>query len=206
MEGQISRLVQWIAKGKLVEDLEAQMVAAEAQRDHLRQELARARAAEPATGIDVLPAAVRKIVSALRGMLAAGQVEQVKSALSRLVTSIEVHEDPRPGRKRPGAKLEVRGNLEALLQLTGKVESGGSPGGILAPLTFHLPPRKISLHRRHASVCASDQQRRPGCGLKPAGCTSSQRQLLPTERLRAVSCPCDRYTAYGARHVRVSAG
>ena len=130
MEGQISRLVQWIAKGKLVEDLEAQMVAAEAQRDHLRQELARARAAEPATGIDVLPAAVRKIVSALRGMLAAGQVEQVKSALSRLVTSIEVHEDPRPGRKRPGAKLEVRGNLEALLQLTGKVESGGSPGGI----------------------------------------------------------------------------
>jgi hypothetical protein len=130
VEAQIGRLVQWIAKGKLVEDLEAQMVASEARRDHLRQELARARAAEPATGIDVLPAAVRKIVSDLRGMLAAGQVEQVKSALCRLVTSIEVHEGPRPGGKRPGAKLEVRGNLEALLQLTGKVTSGGSPGGI----------------------------------------------------------------------------
>jgi hypothetical protein len=28
------------------------------------------------------------------------------------------------------AKVEVRANLEALLQLTGKVESVGSPGGI----------------------------------------------------------------------------
>ena len=127
---QISRLVQWIAKGKLVEDLEAQMVAAEARRDHLRQELARARAAEPATGIDVLPSAVRKIVSDLRGMLEAGQTEKMKSALSRLVSSIEVHEDPRPGWKRPGAKLVVRGSLEALLQMTGQVTSVGSPGGI----------------------------------------------------------------------------
>ena len=81
-------------------------------------------------GIDVLPAAVRKIVSDLRGMLEAGQTEKVKSALSRLVTSVEVHEDPRPGRKRPGAKLLLRGNLEALLQMSGKVTSVGSPGGI----------------------------------------------------------------------------
>ena len=130
VEAQISRLVQWIAKGKLVEDLETQMMAAEARRDQLRRQLAGARAAASTEGIEMLPAAVRKIVSDLRGMLAAGQVEQVKSALSRLVTSIEVHEDPRPGRKRPGAKLEVRGNLQALLQLTGKVESVGSPGGI----------------------------------------------------------------------------
>ena len=130
VEAQIGRLVQWIAKGKLVEDLEAQMVAAEARRDHLRQELARARAAEPATGIDVLPSAVRKIVSDLRGMLEAGQTEKMKSALSRLVSSIEVHEDPRPGWKRPGAKLVVRGSLEALLQMTGQVTSVGSPGGI----------------------------------------------------------------------------
>ena len=42
-----------------------------------------------------------------------------------------MHEDPRPGRKRPGAKLLVHGSLEALLTLTGaKVTSGGSPGGI----------------------------------------------------------------------------
>jgi hypothetical protein len=78
----------------------------------------------------MLPAAVRKIVSNLRGMLEAGQTEKVKSALSRLVTSIEVYQDPRPGRKRPGAKLLVRGNLEALLQMSGKVTSDGSPGGI----------------------------------------------------------------------------
>ncbi len=61
------------------------------------------------------PDAVRRIISDLRGMLAAGQVEKVKSALSRLVSPIEVHEDPRPGRKRPGAKLVLRGSLEALL-------------------------------------------------------------------------------------------
>jgi len=84
--------------------------------------------------------------------------------LSRLVTSIEVHEDPRPGRKRPGAKLEVRGNLEALLTLTRKVESGGSPGGILPPLTFQLPPRVITLHRRHGSRGAPDEQRRAVVG------------------------------------------
>ena len=35
----------------------------------------------------------------------------------------------------PGAKLEVRGNLEALLHLTGKVESVGSPGALPHVLT-----------------------------------------------------------------------
>jgi hypothetical protein len=162
VEGQISRLVQWIAKGKLVEDLETQMMAAEARREHLRQELARGRAAEPPTGIDLLPAAVRKIVSDLRGMLEAGRVEDLKRILSRLVTCIEVHEDPRPKRKRPGAKLVVRGNLEALLTLTGaKVTSGGSPGGILTLLTFRLPPRCIRLPaRRHSGGLPRDQQLR----------------------------------------------
>ena len=76
----------------------------------------------------------------------------------------KVHEDPRPGRKRPGAKLEVRGNLEALLQLTGKVESVGSPGGILAPLTFQMPPRLIKLHLRHGSSGALEGQRRAAVG------------------------------------------
>ncbi len=131
VEAQISRLVQWIAKGKLVEDLETQMMAAEARREHLRQELATARAAEPPTGIAVLPAAVRKIVSDLRGMLKVGQVEKVKSALWRLVDRIEVHEVPRPGQKRPGARLVLRGSLAGVLQLvSGKVKRVGSPGGI----------------------------------------------------------------------------
>ena len=130
-EQEISRLVEWIAKGKLVGDLEQKMTAAEIRRDYLRRELARIRNTTASPGIDLLPSAVKRIVSDLREMLAAGQVEKVKSALSRLVTKIEVHEDPRPGRKRPGAKLVVRGNLEALLTLTGaKVTSGGSPGGI----------------------------------------------------------------------------
>ena len=164
VEAEIRRPVQWIARGKLVADLEAQMEAAEARRDHLRRELAQARAAKPPAGVDMLPTAVRKIVSDLRGMLAVGQVEQVKSALSRLVTSIEVHEDPRPGRKRPGAKLLVRGNLEALLQMSGEVTSDGSPGGIWAPLTFQMPPRVIRLHRRQAFAEDAFDGRRRAAG------------------------------------------
>lgn len=182
VEAQIGRLVQWIAKGRLVEDLEAQMAAAEARRDHLRHELSRAQAAEPPTGIDVLPTAVRKIVSDLRGMLRAGRVEDLKRVLSRLMTSIEVHEDQRPGRKRPGAKLVVRGNLEAMLQLTGKVTTGNSPGGILPPLTFQLPPRVIGLRRRGypSDGCRNEQARLAGgvpnlsrLQVGPRGCRSS---------------------------------
>jgi len=145
---EISRLVQWIAKGKLVEDLETEMMAAEARRDHLRRQLAQARAAQRPMDIDVLPAAVRRIVSDLRRMLAAGQVEKVKSALSRLVARIEVHEDPRPGWKRPGAKRVVRGSLEALLRLTGKAESVGSPGGILPGVAEETPPQVYVMRGR----------------------------------------------------------
>jgi hypothetical protein len=110
--------------------------------------------------IEVVPSAARKAVSDLRAMLAAGHVERVRSALSKLVTRIEVHEDPRPGRKRPGAKLEVKGNLQALLTLTGKAESGGSPGGICTLVTFQLPPRCIRLTAgRRGGRLLSDEQR-----------------------------------------------
>ena len=79
-------------------------------------------------------------------------------------TSIEVHEDPRPGRKRPGTKLVVRGNLEAMLQLTGKVTTGNSPGGILTLLTFRLPPRVIRLHRRQTRPDGFADERRRAVG------------------------------------------
>jgi len=55
---------------------------------------------------------------------------------------------PRPGRKRPGAKLVVRGSLEALLRLTGKVESVGSPGGIPTLLTIGTPAQEYRLWGR----------------------------------------------------------
>ena len=62
-------------------------------------------------------------------MLAAGQLEPVKSALRRLVGKIEVRGEEAPGRKRPGTVL--RGSLEAVLQLAGeRVKGCGSPGGI----------------------------------------------------------------------------
>jgi hypothetical protein len=60
-------------------------------------------------------------------------------------------------RERPEAKLMVRGSLEALLQLTGKVESVGSPGGIWTLVTLQTPPRECRLVGRHylpsSSVC-----------------------------------------------------
>ncbi len=75
--------------------------------------------------------AVRKIVSDLRKMLASGQLELVKSTLTRLVGKIEVHGEEVTGRKRPGAVLVLRGNLEAVLQMAEqKDKSVGSPGGI----------------------------------------------------------------------------
>jgi len=150
VEAEIVRLVEWIAKGRLVEDLERQMLAAEARRDHLRRELARARAVEPQGSVDMLPAAVRKIVSDLSGMLEAGRVDDLKRLLSRLVTRIEVHEDPRPGRKRPGACLLMQRNLRGELHLAGeKVTSGGSPGGILPLVTLADPVRVMSLQGHH---------------------------------------------------------
>jgi hypothetical protein len=82
-------------------------------------------------------------------MLAAGQTEKIKSALSRLVTRVEVHEDPRPGRKRPGAYLLLRGNLQAALQLAGeKGTSGCSPGGLRTLVTIQTPARGYRLQGR----------------------------------------------------------
>lgn len=131
VDGEIQRLVKAVAKGLLVEDLAEEMKAAETKRDRLRQEIAAAEGADLPAAINVLPATVRRMVSDLPRMLAAGQIEQVKSALKRLVGKIEVHGEERPGRKRPGAVLTLRGNLEAVLQLAHeKVKGCGSPGGI----------------------------------------------------------------------------
>jgi hypothetical protein len=71
---------------------------------------------------------------------------------------------PRPGRRRPGRRLMVRGNLEAALALTGaNVTSVGSPGGICALLTSELPPRVVSLWGRHSSRSGPVEQRRAVC-------------------------------------------
>jgi hypothetical protein len=94
-------------------------------------------------------------------MLAAGQVDQVKSALKRLIGKIEVHGEERPRRKRPGAVLVLRGILETVLRIAEeKVKGGNSPGGILTPLVFRLPPRRISLQSyRYARGEAVSEQR-----------------------------------------------
>ena len=160
VEGEIQRLVKAVAKGLLVEDLAAEMKAAETKRDRLRQEIAAAEGADLPAAINVLPATVRRIVSDLPRMLAAGQVEQVKSALKRLVGKIEVHGEERPRRKRPGAVLVLRGNLEAVLQMAEqKIKGVHSPGGILTPLIFRLPPRRIRLLDRHSHSSGLEQRR-----------------------------------------------
>jgi hypothetical protein len=154
-----------VAKGVLLDDLAAEMRAAEARRERLVQEIATAEGADAPAALTVLPATIRRLVSDLPAMLAAGQTEHVKSALMRLVGKIEVHGEDVPGRKRPGAVLVLRGNLEAALQLAAeKVKGCGSPGGILAPLTFQMPPRVIALHRPQGCSSASDGQRRAAIG------------------------------------------
>jgi len=86
-------------------------------------------------------------------MLAAGQLELVKSALTRLAGKIEVQGEEMPGRKRPGTVLVLRGNLEAALHLASeKVKGVHSPGGLLPPLGFQLPPRSIRLQPRRRGV------------------------------------------------------
>jgi hypothetical protein len=89
------------------------------------------RRTEAQPGLELMLATVRRAVTDLPTLLAAGQVERVRSALCRLVTRIEVDEEQRPGRKRPGARLLLQGNLQAALQLASEeVTSDGSPGGI----------------------------------------------------------------------------
>jgi site-specific DNA recombinase len=131
VEDEIANLVRAVAKGVLVEALTDEMRTAEARRNRIRQEIATAQKVDLPAALTVLPETVRRIVSDLPAMLAAGQMEQVKSALTRLVGRIEVHGEERPGRKRPGAVLVLQGNAEGILRLADeKVKIGNSPGGI----------------------------------------------------------------------------
>jgi site-specific DNA recombinase len=130
-EAEIQRLVKAIKQGVLVEELTEEMRAAQVRRDHLHQEIQATQGTGLPPGLAVLPDAVRQIVTDLPRMLAAGQMEKVKSVLKRLVGQIEVHEDAEPGEKRPGATLVYNGQMQGVLELVGKkVKGGHSPGGI----------------------------------------------------------------------------
>jgi hypothetical protein len=64
-----------------------------------------------------------------------------------------------------GVKLVVRGNLEAVLMLTGaKATSGGSPGGICPDVTMQTPPQEYRLQgrRSRADSPADERQRTTG--------------------------------------------
>jgi site-specific DNA recombinase len=130
-EGEIQRFLKAIGQGILVDDLAEEMRAAQTRRDRLRTEVAAAEGADLPEALLVLPSTIRKMVSDLPRMLAAGQVGQVKSVLKRLVGQIEVHGEPLPGRKRPGAVLVLPGYMDAVLRLAEqKIKGGNSPGGI----------------------------------------------------------------------------
>jgi hypothetical protein len=54
-EAEIARLVEWIAKGTLVDDLERRMLAAKEHREHLQRELARQSIVETPPELALLP-------------------------------------------------------------------------------------------------------------------------------------------------------
>ena len=99
-------------------------------------------------------------------------VHKVKSALSRLVTSIKFHEDPRPGRKRPGAVLVLRGNLEAVLQMAEqKIKGVHSPGGLRTLVTIETPARECRLQGRwYRPSNAAGEQRLAAYGSSRVSC------------------------------------
>jgi hypothetical protein len=126
----------------------------------LREELAsHGKATVPSSWLDDVPATVHAYVSDLRKLLDAGQVERVKAGLAALVKQIEVQEVPRPGARRPGARLVFRGNLAGAVALAnGKVKTDGSPGGSLPVRNSSLPqaekvtrlPKRMSRGRKVA--------------------------------------------------------
>lgn len=118
VDAEIQRLVDGIAAGVLVEELTQKAKQAEAKRNRLRAELAGAEKHNCAPTLDAIPAMVRAYVGDLRLLIEHGQLERVKRALAHLVSRADVEEVPVPGRKRPGARLILRGNLQGVLELT----------------------------------------------------------------------------------------
>jgi len=149
-EATIDRLVEAVASGALVEELQQRMQQAEAQRAQLRREIAVADR-DLASTVRLMPAAVRAIIDNLGELLRSGQVQELRAALGRLVDRIEIHaEEPRPGKKRPGARLIFRGNLLGAIRLAlQKSKTCNSPGGILHVLrNVEEPPYEVRLTGR----------------------------------------------------------
>ena len=90
----------------------------------------------------------------------------------------------------------MKGNLEALLQLTGKVESVGSPGGICTLVTMETPPQEYRLRGRSYRLCgaADTVTCRLGLPLPPPlssqnSCPISARSIVRHARLVKESVP-----------------
>lgn len=78
-----------------------------------------ARTEQPAISptFDAVPDVVHTYVGDLRLLIEGGQLEQVKRALTHLVSRIEVDGVPVEGRKRLQARLILHGNLQGVLEL-----------------------------------------------------------------------------------------
>ena len=83
-------------------------------------------------------------------LLEKGETADAKKGLACLIERIEVYEEPRPGKKRPGARLIFRGNLLGAIRLAlQKSKTCNSPGGILHVLrNVEEPPYEVRLTGR----------------------------------------------------------
>jgi len=82
------------------------------------------------------------------------------------VGKIEVHGEELPRRKRPGAVLVLRGNLEAVLQMAEqKIKGVHSPGGLRTLSTIETPAREYRLEGRwYRPSNAAGEQRQAAYG------------------------------------------
>ena len=170
VNAEIGRLVDAIAAGALVGELQVRMREAESRRQALETEMQTAanRAREPS--IAVLPAAVVRIIGNLGAALERGRVAEVRSVLLKVVERIGVTEVAVPGRKRPVPRLTIQGSLTGALQLaTQNSKRGSSGGGICREKEDRLP----ALDRRDRLQDASQAR---GDGLEDAATDHGQGQ------------------------------
>ena len=161
---QARRLVEALKLDDLTDEIKAELARVNMALTQVAAQLRVAEAELAQVPVAVFPPVVRAYLEDLPKLVARGEVAPLREALDELVGAIHVHAHRVRGRKRPAARLVVQGRLSAEFVLD-KVKTGGSPGGILPPLTFQLPPRVIALRPRQGSSSASDGRQRAVAGV-----------------------------------------
>jgi site-specific DNA recombinase len=147
VEQRIQNLADSIEQMGPLEDLKARFAQACNRREGLRADLALLQSNTSETDLSFIPDAVHAYAQRLPALLESGRMEEVKEGLISLVSRIEAYEAPDLANGKPGARLLFQGNLVGTVDLLGgKVKIVNSPGGLLPPLRFQPPPRRIKLY------------------------------------------------------------